>query len=134
MWVSRTKLVLRVIILLLINFSLYWNGRGFGNSDAKIKMQKCWFQFRNRWHNVLSLGIQVLSSHIFREGIYCAVRLATLGHLVHIGCHFYLLICNQSFIWTVAESLGLDFRRRLSLLFFALIFCCFAFLFSRVLA
>lgn len=37
---------------------------------------------RNRWHNARSLGTQVISSHIFREGNCCADRLASLGHSV----------------------------------------------------
>jgi len=35
---------------------------------------------RNRWHNARILGIQVISSHIFREGNCCADTLANLGH------------------------------------------------------
>jgi len=35
---------------------------------------------RNRWHNANILGLQVISSHIFREGICCADKLANLGH------------------------------------------------------
>jgi hypothetical protein len=35
---------------------------------------------RNRWHNARNLGIQVISSHIFREGNCCADFLANLGH------------------------------------------------------
>jgi len=35
---------------------------------------------RNRWHNARILGIQVISSHIFREGNCCADKLANLGH------------------------------------------------------
>jgi ribonuclease HI len=35
---------------------------------------------RNRWHNARRLGIQVISSHIFREGNCCADKLASLGH------------------------------------------------------
>jgi len=34
----------------------------------------------NRWENACSLGIQVISSHIFREGNCCADQLARLGH------------------------------------------------------
>jgi len=37
---------------------------------------------RNRWHNACSLGVQVISSHIYREGNVCADRLANMGHLV----------------------------------------------------
>jgi hypothetical protein len=35
---------------------------------------------RNRWHNAHNLGIQVFSSHIYREGNCCADKLANLGH------------------------------------------------------
>jgi len=37
---------------------------------------------RNRWHNARNLGIQVISSHIFREGNCCADKLAALGHSI----------------------------------------------------
>jgi len=37
---------------------------------------------RSQWHNARSLGIQVRSSHIFREGNACADRLASIGHSV----------------------------------------------------
>ena len=37
---------------------------------------------RNRWHNARNLGIQIISSHIFREGNCCADKLATLGHSI----------------------------------------------------
>ncbi|XP_024634647.1 uncharacterized protein [Medicago truncatula] len=37
---------------------------------------------RNRWHNARNLGIQIISSHIFREGNRCADKLATLGHAI----------------------------------------------------
>jgi len=36
---------------------------------------------RNRWHNARSQGLQVIASHIFREGNSCADLLANLGHL-----------------------------------------------------
>jgi hypothetical protein len=35
---------------------------------------------RNRWHNVCNHGIQIISSHIFREGNRCADFLADMGH------------------------------------------------------
>jgi len=35
---------------------------------------------RNRWHNACTLGTQIISSHIFREGNCCANRLANMGH------------------------------------------------------
>jgi len=34
-------------------------------------------RWRNRWHNCFSHGIQVLSSHIFREGNGCANKLTS---------------------------------------------------------
>ena len=37
---------------------------------------------RNRWHNARELNVQVISSHIFREGNICADRLAIFGHSV----------------------------------------------------
>lgn len=37
---------------------------------------------RNRWHNARTLNVQVISSHIFREGNVCVDRLANLGHSV----------------------------------------------------
>jgi len=38
--------------------------------------------WRNRWHNCFSHGMQILSSHIFREGNGCADKLACHGHAV----------------------------------------------------
>jgi hypothetical protein len=38
---------------------------------------------RNRWYNACSLGIQIISSHIFRESNCCADKLANMGHSVH---------------------------------------------------
>ena len=35
---------------------------------------------RNRWNNARRLGIQVISSHIFREGNNCADKLANMSH------------------------------------------------------
>jgi hypothetical protein len=37
---------------------------------------------RNRWHHAHNLGIQVISSHIYHEGNYCANKLAALGHSI----------------------------------------------------
>jgi len=37
----------------------------------------------NRWHNACRLGVQVISSHIYRAGNFCADRLANMGHAVH---------------------------------------------------
>jgi ribonuclease HI len=39
-------------------------------------------RLRNRWHNARELNIQVISSHIYREGNRCADRLANFGHSV----------------------------------------------------
>jgi ribonuclease HI len=39
-------------------------------------------RLRNRWHNACALNIQVICSHIYREGNRCADRLANLGHSV----------------------------------------------------
>jgi ribonuclease HI len=36
----------------------------------------------NRWHNCISLGLNLASSHIFREGNTCADRLANHGHSI----------------------------------------------------
>jgi ribonuclease HI len=56
---------------------------------------------RNRWHNARSLGIQVISSHIFREGNCCADRLANMGHSL------------QGSVWldVLPAALYLDFFR-----------------------
>jgi len=35
---------------------------------------------RNRWHNVMNLDAQVISSHIYREGNCFADKLTNLGH------------------------------------------------------
>jgi ribonuclease HI len=35
---------------------------------------------RNRWHNACNQGIQVISSHIFRECNCCTNLLANMGH------------------------------------------------------
>lgn len=52
---------------------------------------------RNRWHNARGLGVQVISSHIFREGNSCADKLANIGHyirgsvwldMLHVELHF----------------------------------------------
>jgi len=40
---------------------------------------------RNRWHNACRLGVQMISSHIYREGNVCADRLANMGHSVQGG-------------------------------------------------
>ena len=53
---------------------------------------------RNRWHNTRNLGIQVISSHIFRKGNCCADYLANLGH-------------SEVWLDTLPHALTLDFFR-----------------------
>jgi len=40
------------------------------------------YLLQNIWHNARNLGVQVISSYIFREGNCCADRLANMGHAV----------------------------------------------------
>jgi ribonuclease HI len=40
------------------------------------------WDLRNRWKNCLLLGINLVSSHIFREGNSCADKLANHGHTI----------------------------------------------------
>jgi len=56
---------------------------------------------RNRWHNARSLGIQIIASHIFREGNCCADMLVNMGHDI------------QGSVWisTLPTELHLDFFR-----------------------
>lgn len=56
---------------------------------------------RNRWHNACQLGVQVISSHIYREGNVCADRLANMGNSV------------QGAVWlsSLPPALGSDFFR-----------------------
>ncbi|XP_024632809.1 uncharacterized protein [Medicago truncatula] len=56
---------------------------------------------RNRWHNTRSLGIQIISSHIFHEGNCSADRLANMGHTM------------QGSVWlnVLPSELHLDFFR-----------------------
>ena len=56
---------------------------------------------RKRWHNTRGLGIQVISSHIFREGNSCADTLADRGHVI------------QGSVWfdTLPAGLHMDFYR-----------------------
>ena len=56
---------------------------------------------RNRWHNARSLGIQVISSHIFWEGNCSADYLANLGHSV----------VGEIWLDTLPPALTLDFFR-----------------------
>ncbi|XP_039686503.1 uncharacterized protein [Medicago truncatula] len=56
---------------------------------------------RNRWHNARRLGVQILSSHIFREGNCCADKLASLGH----SC------VGQVWLHNLPSALCLDFFR-----------------------
>lgn len=41
------------------------------------------FRLRNRQHNCLYRGLQVIASHIYREGNRCADNLANDGHSIH---------------------------------------------------
>jgi ribonuclease HI len=50
--------------------------RIFSNSSLVPMM------LRNRWYNARNLGVQVISSHIYREGNNCADKLANLGHSI----------------------------------------------------
>ena len=56
---------------------------------------------RNRWHTARNLGIQTISSHIFREGNCCADRIANMGHTM------------QGSVWIdmLPTELHLDFFR-----------------------
>jgi len=56
---------------------------------------------RNRWHNACRLGVQVISSHIYREGNVCAARWANMGH------------SNTRAVWhsMLPPDLGRDFFR-----------------------
>ncbi|KEH26820.1 hypothetical protein MTR_6g075360 [Medicago truncatula] len=56
---------------------------------------------RNRWHNARNLWIQVIASHIYREGNCCADYLANMGHSV-VGA-----------VWldSLPLALGFDFFR-----------------------
>ncbi|XP_024630561.1 uncharacterized protein [Medicago truncatula] len=56
---------------------------------------------RNRWHNAQVLEIQVISSHIFREGNSCADKLASMGHD----------IADVVWLDTLPTSVSLDFFR-----------------------
>jgi hypothetical protein len=46
---------------------------------------------RNRWHNACNQGVQVISSHIFREGSCCADLLANMGHSLHDSVWFSVM-------------------------------------------
>jgi len=45
----------------------------------------------NRWHNACNQEIQVITSHIFREGNCCADLLANMGHLTQGKVWFSVL-------------------------------------------
>jgi len=80
---------------------LFWNVQGISNVDTKIALRNFhrpllifiaesmmsfgslvpWL-LRNRWHNARGLGVQVISSHIFREGNSCVDKLAEMGHVI----------------------------------------------------
>jgi len=57
---------------------------------------------RNRWHNARNLGIQVISSHIFREGNCCADKYANLGHSM----------VGEIWLDTLSYEMKTDFFRR----------------------
>jgi len=59
------------------------------------------FLLQNRWHNARNLGIQIILSHIFREGDSCADRLANLGHA----------ILGSVWLDTLPSEVHLDFYR-----------------------
>jgi hypothetical protein len=40
------------------------------------------FRLRNRWHNVFHNKLQVICSHVYREGNCCADKLADFGHSI----------------------------------------------------
>ncbi|AES87637.2 DUF4283 domain protein [Medicago truncatula] len=56
---------------------------------------------RNRWHSARNLGIQVISSHIYREGNSCANKLAALGHSM----------VGEVWLDTLPDELKIDFFR-----------------------
>ena len=56
---------------------------------------------RNRWHNARNLGIQVISSHIYREGNCCVDKLATSGHSM----------VGEVWLDTLPDELKIDFFR-----------------------
>jgi len=56
---------------------------------------------RNIWPNTCNLGIQVISSHIYREGNCCADILAALGHSM----------VGEVWLDTLPEELKIDFFR-----------------------
>ena len=58
-------------------------------------------RLRNRWHNCLQQGMTVICSHVFREGNYCADKLASLGHDV----------TDNTWYTTMPSSLAAHFSR-----------------------
>jgi len=56
---------------------------------------------RNRWHNAHHRGVQVISSHIFREGNCCSDKLASMGHAAH----------DTIWLTTLPPALNYDFFR-----------------------
>lgn len=65
-----------------------------------------------RWHNCLHSGIQVNSSHTFREGNGCADKLANHGHFI------------QRSLWSTAlpDSIREDFFSRIVVVFPCIVF------------
>ena len=89
------KYVFRIFYLLVINIWLVLLSlvKNIFPLFLFIYQRKIYFQIclaslvpvtlRNRWHNTCTLGVQVLSLHIFREGNCWADKLANLGHSIH---------------------------------------------------
>jgi hypothetical protein len=74
---------------------------------------------RNHWHNACSQGIQVISSHIFREGNYCTDLLA--NWVIHFRTRFgslcYLRLCTLTSLWTEVGCLVIGYLSQLFSLF-----------------
>jgi hypothetical protein len=81
---------------------------------------------QNRWHNAHNLGIQVISSHIFREGNSCANKLAALDHSIF----------GEIWLDILPDEVKIDFYRgryglpnyRFSSSIYGLFFCFFCFM------
>jgi len=86
---------------------------------------------RNRWYNARSLGVQTISSHIFREGNYCADKLANRGHFIQ-GSVWLDSLLTELHLDFFCDRVGLpNYRFPL-----VLVVCCIFsfFLLQRVLA
>jgi len=82
---------------------------------------------RNHWHNACNQGIQIITSHIFREGNCCANLLTNMGHSTHFGCRCLRLFRLTS-SWIGVGFLALGFRSQLFPFFCFLYFSVFFFL------